>query len=779
MQRHLASMAAVAGILAITTNAAFSQQLIDRYEAVIGKEDRVNSKGVPLSGLAAFLRQDRANFHRFGIRQSGDTQDSYFSNPANRETFPALVNNGILEPDAVQAIIGGTMQPLIVYIYGRNGRADSLRVALKVVEGDQTPSAGGVDSTGRKRLSDVQKRLNELGFATGNSDGFPEQKTTDAIAAFQKSLGLRSSGRLDSRTLSRLLAGQPNRAASNVDIVASQQQSSIQASDATDPQVSPAQAVGPYGLWYASSACKRNRGDLNFEVELTVSPGTQDDGVPYVAKVIASSDESMGSGTWEIDYVGEGDPSAPEHLRFFRKRVKRGSLGSFNAESFVFSTTDRRAIFADKNCAPFMAIKQNSASPRMNPTSVTPGNGGTYWKANSERDRCEVAIAWTERLTQEYPGRDFFRRNQEGDAWRKVRLLADDDFVPVFGTPYDLMPHPKRREIDNQVKRCSANPFTRDRMEPYQVIRRFLDGNPEQELTTEGYSSAVFAIRATRAARNRIKDLFAEMSSGISLSEALSKTKAVVAEIEKNKEKLIWPSEFKNLLDDVNAQLRVLGQATLEQGMERINSETDDSKKLELVGELAKEERLENYVPAQTWISAVAQLDEIKKVSSANIVAPWISAAEQAPDGLSGAMEIQVLIDRELPKIAVVGQEISIGYLDALKAQRDSRLQSAIDLEVAAFSNFSSDKAGLDASRQWLASFEASFANFAKLPQFEAALAEHRNNRTKLLESALDAFIAEVKIAEPAERKAVLQSYLSLKSDWKEPIALEYQLFAN
>lgn len=64
------------------------------YIAVIGPEDMRNSSGQPVTSLGGVLQQDRANFHRFGIRHSGDETDPLFSNRDLRARIPQMVSDG-------------------------------------------------------------------------------------------------------------------------------------------------------------------------------------------------------------------------------------------------------------------------------------------------------------------------------------------------------------------------------------------------------------------------------------------------------------------------------------------------------------------------------------------------------------------------------------------------------------------------------------------------------------------------------------------------------------
>ena len=52
--------------------------------ATIGPEDMRSSNGAQLTTIGAVLQQDRVDFHRFGIRQKGDSGDAIFNDQAKR-----------------------------------------------------------------------------------------------------------------------------------------------------------------------------------------------------------------------------------------------------------------------------------------------------------------------------------------------------------------------------------------------------------------------------------------------------------------------------------------------------------------------------------------------------------------------------------------------------------------------------------------------------------------------------------------------------------------------
>ncbi len=106
---------------------ALAEQLLGSYVAYIGTQDLYNSKGARLSAPWQVLRQDRANFHRFGISQPGDEWDPFFADYDNRAAMEQMVMNGYINPQAARDIMAGGAF-VYVEIWGENGRGTSVRV---------------------------------------------------------------------------------------------------------------------------------------------------------------------------------------------------------------------------------------------------------------------------------------------------------------------------------------------------------------------------------------------------------------------------------------------------------------------------------------------------------------------------------------------------------------------------------------------------------------------------------------------------------------------------
>ena len=107
---------------------AFAQQLLYEYYATIDPQDRVNSRGVQLSGLGTFLQQDRANFHRFGRSSRSDGGDPFFGSQNARAQIPALYAAGGGSPEMERFVQRWGSAFVLVRIYGYNGRPTFLQV---------------------------------------------------------------------------------------------------------------------------------------------------------------------------------------------------------------------------------------------------------------------------------------------------------------------------------------------------------------------------------------------------------------------------------------------------------------------------------------------------------------------------------------------------------------------------------------------------------------------------------------------------------------------------
>lgn len=103
---------------------------IASYVAYIGEADLYASDGLRLAQPWQVLRQDRANFYRYGVRDKGDEGDPFFDTAENRATMERMVMSGSIDPAAARRIVQGGVY-VEVTIYGAGNRGDYLDVRVQ------------------------------------------------------------------------------------------------------------------------------------------------------------------------------------------------------------------------------------------------------------------------------------------------------------------------------------------------------------------------------------------------------------------------------------------------------------------------------------------------------------------------------------------------------------------------------------------------------------------------------------------------------------------------
>ncbi|MBC7282292.1 hypothetical protein [Hoeflea sp.] len=117
------ALTVVAGHLVLAVPAS-AQSVQDEYCTRISQNDKFASDGYQLSDAASILRQDRANFHKFGMADDEDQGDNTFSSTQARARIPALVDNGDSDQGILNSIVNRTPFVCVeiyrnyMYVYG-------------------------------------------------------------------------------------------------------------------------------------------------------------------------------------------------------------------------------------------------------------------------------------------------------------------------------------------------------------------------------------------------------------------------------------------------------------------------------------------------------------------------------------------------------------------------------------------------------------------------------------------------------------------------------------
>ncbi|MCL6286047.1 hypothetical protein M3P21_21255 [Ruegeria sp. 2012CJ41-6] len=996
-------IAAVVTIFSISS-VAMAQQLLDQYTAVIGQQDRVNSSGKPLSKPEHILAQDRANFHRFGIRQVGDTADAYFNKRENRSNFSRLLSNGSLEPGLANAILHSPDVTLKVEIFGRSSVPQYVNVTLAqtqngqnqltitgsptqrwVFESDQHNWQGAAfvqDATGRSvslgctrpgtdptkypggghvrphnpgnlilfvspqalgggfgipRAETISIELSVDGTGLGTAPMIlitPEMKLATTISVNHSIFGALRVGSAfsakDARTgqnlsiplagfsaaLDNLIAfcaaplsqplttssiptsqstegtsstmdssgasGDQNRDAGtqqtvdcNNPITASHKiicaspklkeldrqiavvfQKSLEFAESesdqqellksqndwlefragcdnsrnqdqcilnltnsrlgilirqakakgfdivalskpiateqtpvvlsgTDSRISIAPQPTQYGQWYATTTCIISRKEVAVDFEFGIVKSTTAAAkAPFQSRMVMAPDPSVNNSAKEINYIGELDPTGTGQITFVRDNVNRYSgFQELRPERFTFDPNSGKGSFPDVECRPFAAKRLSQDSERILPSAVRPANGGSFWAGTSSRERCEAIIAWTDKLKKEYPDRDFFRSNQKGDEWRIVRLFADDDFVPVFGQPYDRISLENRRTAEKEIKACMTNAFTRDRMEPYKATAQdLLYEDPKDGFSYGGHAYAVFALRKIRAARNRINIALTSQTETPPTTDFESALQSMESakEIVRKYGEFLWPSERQEYLDAIDSRREALASAESESRRNAILAFADELSRIAAIESALSDTRLKGAMTAGSWSKFERHLREQRQASAKAIAEPVLELAASQPLTLGGALAVNAELQQGFPGLSAIPSDLRPNFETSIIEERDKRLEAAINMEVLSLDGFKGTKSSLLKQAAWFDQFQQTFSAFSDTAHVRSAVQRYRIARGTTLEQALDGFIEEVLTANTSEKKDdILKEYLSQESDYNFPVALEYRLYAQ
>ncbi len=115
---------------------AAAADLVGSYNAFLSRADHYNSNGERLTTAAAIIRQDRANFHKFGVRDDQDESDDYFDNVDNRAVLERMLSDGSSDAGVLARVVDANVL-VHVDIYRSRRRGDYVVVTL----GDE--DAGG------------------------------------------------------------------------------------------------------------------------------------------------------------------------------------------------------------------------------------------------------------------------------------------------------------------------------------------------------------------------------------------------------------------------------------------------------------------------------------------------------------------------------------------------------------------------------------------------------------------------------------------------------------
>jgi len=117
MKRHFFRILAAGAAVALIASAAGADEFLGSYVARISDNDHHASDGYRLDTAAQMVRQDRANWHKFGRGDAEDEDDPWFGSTSARARFERMLNNGSAMSSATRKAIANGEPIVEVQVY--------------------------------------------------------------------------------------------------------------------------------------------------------------------------------------------------------------------------------------------------------------------------------------------------------------------------------------------------------------------------------------------------------------------------------------------------------------------------------------------------------------------------------------------------------------------------------------------------------------------------------------------------------------------------------------
>lgn len=523
----------------------------------------------------------------------------------------------------------------------------------------------------------------------------------------------------------------------------------------------PALADGLPDIWHGSAACGKGDGTIDFQFS------RRDDG-NYDATLDLLFERAMHGASYEYVYLGEKTATGYNFVvpRGGIRSMSTPQLGEFAVE---MTADDSMKISFDGAVCSSARLAPASATPgRYTPTATAPAGRGAYQAATTPRERCEAIVAWTDRLAREFPDLESYKTDADKMYPKLALLWGDDDFVPLFGQPFDMIPVEERYRLGVEFrKQCRREEFVRKRYSVYEGIidRAF---SPE-DMKNFGFRALIATIRDQRELRNQLRAASTGAPLTLDAAERLERAAQRGAT-------LLWPSELAGLEETVAALARdnagtqiAAALAAIEAAVEPLQG-LSDIRKLRAAPELAQLDEAARQ-------AAATQLDAAETRFAEAILAPLRAEAEAAPESIAGAAAIQRLIDTRLPApvAAVAAGAAAKAAFAALVAER---VEAYLDARLGELDALPASLAGIEAGALWRAGTASDLAPFGDAAGARAAAA-YAEKRAAQLRDALPEFEAGVAgLKSQQEADALLARYFTEAADRAQPIYLEYAFAA-
>jgi uncharacterized protein len=487
----------------------------------------------------------------------------------------------------------------------------------------------------------------------------------------------------------------------------------------------------------------------------------------------------------------------------------RGSTGT----GFDGVLSGEELSVSSSTCEPALLRRVTPRSPSRALSVPIPPNGGTYRPGDILETRCLALAQWAGRISREYPDMDMMRTVMDRLYAKGALLFADDDFVPVFGFPYDSgiaaelaapsSPRNRQSSAGDQDAgspqgalrsawqdihfECRKDPFIRDKggwiwghslLEALRTNARSYYGGQ--------FSAAaiIYTLRSVRAIRNELKsgpaaaggrDFKVRANALIDIRTKLS-----------GQSEFLWPSELKTAKDAITLSLNELGATEGDRALTEISRATDPVAGLQLIRTALGSGPADFMTLSDPSRRAVfrQRLDARQAELDAEAVRPFLDRADKAPVSLEGAKVIVSLIEEGKTAFALFSDADRTKYRGLLDKRRDEIVGRLVAGDLDTLRGYGSGSAGLKNGAQWIADFNSRYREFSSLravSEGKAAFVKDRAGRLTAAAPDADSALKAIDNSSSSARtaaKAVLADFLCWEGDKRLPESLEYDELA-
>lgn len=532
------------------------------------------------------------------------------------------------------------------------------------------------------------------------------------------------------------------------------------------------------GEWAGTVKCSRNRG-LDINLRITSNSGG-----------LAATMETYGAKTllgkvWTHKLVGRYEAGSGSYL-FVPVRHSRGPRGISKGFSFIPSGNGKRArgkVLKDQ-CQSFSVKRITANSTSRRSTTARPSNGGSYFAANGTEQKCKEILKWAQRIDREYPRFDMMRTSMGKVYSKAVLLFADNNFVPVFGQPYDSIDRQALQKIwDVQWWKCSKDPFLRQSggwVWGHPVLNA-LKNYKNDNLGGFPKAPIVRHIRKVRRAHNELK--LPRPAIGRSDMTQINNLLRIKREISK-KGNLFWPSEQASVIRKADRRIEKLAMAMAERVLRQLAKITDPDVGIRLTRNTMKYPTggFFRYIADSQKKAVRAKIDSYEERFVGRVEGRIIAKVKSVPNTIEGANMLHKIVNGKYPSINAaifaVDNNIRIGAF----ARRDKIIKTELSRDLKALRGYPGGFEGLVASTKWIERFSAKyrlFKIFVYVKLTRSQFAEDRSLRLLEVFKEFETALAKIKPGSRAaarEAKKLMSRYVSWQGDRHLP---EYFLYKD